>query len=194
MINAGLLVAAIGLAAGVAMRPEEPLFYWGLVLASSALGILVVIPIGGADMPVVISLLNSYSGLAACADRVRARQHDADHRRVAGRALGDDPHPDHVRGDEPVAGQRPVRRPGARRSTGRRRQGEDIYAGRVKSADPEEIAMLLDIAQRVVIVPGYGLAVSQAQHAVRDLADLLESRASRSSSPSTPSPAGCPDT
>jgi NAD(P) transhydrogenase subunit beta len=53
---------------------------------------------------------------------------------------------------------------------------DEVYAGRVKSAGAEEVAMLFDAARRVVIVPGYGLAVSQAQHAVRDLATLLESK------------------
>jgi NAD(P) transhydrogenase subunit beta len=53
---------------------------------------------------------------------------------------------------------------------------DQVYGGRVKSASAEEIAMLFENARRVVIVPGYGMAVSQAQHAVRDLADLLESR------------------
>ena len=53
---------------------------------------------------------------------------------------------------------------------------DEVYAGRVKSASPEEVAMLFDSARRVVIVPGYGLAVSQAQHAIRDLANLLESQ------------------
>ncbi|MBI4485110.1 MAG: NAD(P)(+) transhydrogenase (Re/Si-specific) subunit beta, partial [Acidobacteria bacterium] len=53
---------------------------------------------------------------------------------------------------------------------------DDVYAGRVKSTSAEEVAMLFDGARRVVIVPGYGLAVSQAQHAVRDLANLLESK------------------
>jgi H+-translocating NAD(P) transhydrogenase subunit beta len=53
--------------------------------------------------------------------------------------------------------------------------GEDIYAGKIKATSPEEVAMLFDGARRVVIVPGYGLAVAQAQHAVRDLANALES-------------------
>jgi len=53
---------------------------------------------------------------------------------------------------------------------------DDIYADRVKSTSPEEVAMLLESARRVVVAPGYGMAVSQAQHAVRDLAKLLESR------------------
>jgi NAD(P) transhydrogenase subunit beta len=176
LINAALLVASIALAAGVAMRPEEPLFYWGLVLASSALGILAVIPIGGADMPVVISLLNSYSGLAACATgfvldntmliiagslvgasgiiltRIMC---DAMNRSLANVLFGG---------------------LGAAVAVPGGAKGDDIYAGRVKSADPDEIAMLLDIAQRVMIVPGYGRAVSQAQHAVKNLSEILEKR------------------
>ena len=52
---------------------------------------------------------------------------------------------------------------------------DEVYAGRVKSTSPEEVAMLLDGARRVVVVPGYGMAVAQAQHQVRDLANLLES-------------------
>jgi NAD(P) transhydrogenase subunit beta len=54
--------------------------------------------------------------------------------------------------------------------------GEDIYAGKIKATSAAEVAMLFDTARRVVIVPGYGLAVAQAQHAVRDLANALESR------------------
>jgi NAD(P) transhydrogenase subunit beta len=53
--------------------------------------------------------------------------------------------------------------------------GDDVYAGKVKSASPEDVAMLLEGAQRVIIVPGYGLAVAQAQHTVRELATILES-------------------
>lgn len=53
---------------------------------------------------------------------------------------------------------------------------EDIYAGKVKSTSPEEVAMLFEGARRVVIVPGYGMALGQAQHAVRDLANLIESK------------------
>src|SRR5262245_63720413 len=53
---------------------------------------------------------------------------------------------------------------------------DDVYGGKVRSATAEDVAMVLDGAQRIVVIPGYGMAVSQAQHAVRDLADLLESR------------------
>jgi NAD(P) transhydrogenase subunit beta len=55
-------------------------------------------------------------------------------------------------------------------------QADEVYAGRVKATTPEEISMLLEVARKVMIVPGYGMAVSQAQHSVRDLTRLLESR------------------
>ncbi|WP_152053860.1 NAD(P)(+) transhydrogenase (Re/Si-specific) subunit beta [Tautonia marina] len=179
VVNALLLIATLGLAAMVAVQPDQPLAYWGLVLVASALGVLAVIPIGGADMPVVIALLNSYSGLAACATgfvlnntmliiagslvgasgliltRIMC---DAMNRSLTNVLFG---------GVGAVASQ-----PGGGK-------GDEVYAGRVKSAGPEEIAMILEIAQRVMIVPGYGLAVSQAQHSVRDLANLLESRGVR---------------
>jgi H+-translocating NAD(P) transhydrogenase subunit beta len=78
-----------------------------------------------------------------------------------------------VPGDEPLAGQRADRR---HRPSATGPSADQVYAGKVKSGGPDEVAMLFDGAERVVIVPGYGLAVSQAQHAVRDLANLLESR------------------
>ncbi|WP_169974885.1 NAD(P)(+) transhydrogenase (Re/Si-specific) subunit beta [Tautonia rosea] len=179
VVNAALLIATLGLAAMVAVQPDEPLAYWGLVIVASVLGVLAVIPIGGADMPVVIALLNSYSGLAACATgfvlnntmliiagslvgasgliltRIMC---DAMNRSLTNVLFG---------GVGAVASQ-----PGGGK-------GDEVYAGRVKSAGPDEIAMILEVAQRVMIVPGYGLAVSQAQHSVRDLANLLESRGVR---------------
>jgi H+-translocating NAD(P) transhydrogenase subunit beta len=138
------------------------------------LGVLATIGIGGADMPVVISLLNSYSGLAASATgfvlqndmliitgslvgasgiiltQIMCRAMNRSLTNVLFGGLGAE-----------AAGPQP---------------GEELYAGRVKGSSAEEVAMLLESARRVVIVPGYGLAVSQAQHAVRTLADLLHSR------------------
>jgi len=132
-----------------------------------------VLPIGGADMPVVITLLNSYSGLAACATGFVL---DNNMLIVAGSLVG---------ASGIILTQimcRAMNRPignvlfggvGAEVVTG---AADDVYAGRVKSVSAEEIAMVLEAARRVVIVPGYGMAVAQAQHAVRDLARLLEGR------------------
>ena len=174
-LNAALAVAAAALGVGVVLRPENAAFYWALVGVASLLGVLTVIPIGGADMPVVISLLNAYSGLAACATgfvlqnnvlviagslvgasgviltRIMCR---AMNRSLANVLFG---------GVGAVA-------PGGVAAA------DDVYGGRIKSASAEEVAMVLETARHVAIVPGYGMAVSQAQHAVRDLAVLLESR------------------
>jgi NAD(P) transhydrogenase subunit beta len=131
-----------------------------------------VLPIGGADMPVVITLLNSYSGLAACATGFVL---DNNMLIVAGSLVG---------ASGIILTQimcRAMNRPianvlfggvGAEVVTA----ADDVCAGRVKSVSAEEIAMVLEAARRVVIVPGYGMAVAQAQHAVRDLARLLEGR------------------
>ena len=138
-------------------------------------GVLLIIPIGGADMPTVIAILNSYAGLSAVAmgfvlDNkllITAGALDGS----SGLILADH----HVQGDEPLVHQRAVRRvrPGAagqgaaasRRSTSRRR--------------PKGAAQILEQASLVVIIPGYGMAVAQAQHKVRELYDQLKKRGDR---------------
>jgi len=173
-LNAALALVALLLGAGVALQPESQGFYWALVAVSSLLGVLTVIPIGGADMPVVISLLNSYSGLAAAATGFVLNNNmliitgslvgasgiilsqimcKAMNRSLANVLFG---------GVGGVAA-------GAA-------SDDEVYAGRIKGAAPEEIGLILETARKVMIVPGYGMAVSQAQHAVRDLTRLLESR------------------
>jgi NAD(P) transhydrogenase subunit beta len=173
VVNAVLGAASLALGAWLVVDPSQTWLYWALVVVASVLGVLLVIPIGGADMPVVITLLNSYSGLAACATgfvlsnnvliisgslvgasgiiltRIMCRAMNRSLANVMFGTLG------------PAVGAATA---------------DEIYAGRVKSGDAEEIAMLFDSARRVVIVPGYGMAVAQAQHAVRDLTQLLESR------------------
>ncbi|MBN1919037.1 MAG: NAD(P)(+) transhydrogenase (Re/Si-specific) subunit beta [Verrucomicrobia bacterium] len=173
VVNAALGAVALGLGMWLVVDPAQLWVYWALVAVASVLGVLLVAPIGGADMPVVITLLNSYSGLAACATgfvlsnnvliisgslvgasgiiltRIMCRAMNRSLANVMFGTLG------------PAAGAA---------------SADDIYAGKVKSGDAEEIAMLFDSARRVVIVPGYGMAVAQAQHAVRDLTQLLESR------------------
>ncbi|HET9262673.1 MAG TPA: NAD(P)(+) transhydrogenase (Re/Si-specific) subunit beta [Vicinamibacterales bacterium] len=147
--------------------------YWIVVVIASVAGVLLSIPIGGADMPVAIALLNSYSGLAAAATGFVL---DNDGLIITGSLVG---------ASGIILSQimcKAMNRSLANVLLGHIGSGEggpkadDVYGGKVKSTSAEEIAMLFDGAGRVVIVPGYGLAVSQAQHAVRDLVNLLEAR------------------
>jgi len=173
VLNGLLGLTAIGLGVMLVLQPAGP-FYWALLLVASLLGVLLVIPIGGADMPVVISLLNSYSGLAAAATGFVLSNNMLI---IAGSLVG-------------ASGIiltkimcKAMNRSlanvlfggfGAEQHTEAAGQQDDIYAGKIKSTSPEEVAMLLEGARRVVIVPGYGMAVAQAQHAVRTLANMLE--------------------
>ncbi|KEF41561.1 MAG: NAD synthetase [Cyanobium sp. CACIAM 14] len=159
------------------LLPGDPggLALWLLVAGASLLGIGVTLPIGGADMPVVISLLNSYSGVAAAAAGFVVGSQLLI---VAGAMVG-------------AAGLIltqvmctamnrslvSVLFGGALGASGGSVGGGGSEAGytRITSCSPEECAMALEQAERVVFVPGYGLAVAQAQHALRELAKLLES-------------------
>jgi H+-translocating NAD(P) transhydrogenase subunit beta len=176
-LNILLFVAAIGFGATIVLNPGAEWAFLGLVIVASVLGITLTLPIGGADMPVAIALLNSYSGIAAAATgfvlsnnaliitgslvgasgiiltRIMCR---AMNRSLMNVLLG---------------------KVGGGDSQGA--SADEVYAGKVKSASAEEVAMVLDTARTVIIVPGYGMAVSQAQHAVRELANLLESRGAR---------------
>ncbi len=171
--NAGLALLCVVLLLGALMCPSPLGVYWTLVLVASVLGWFLVNPIGGADMPVVIALLNSYSGLAACATGFVLSNSVLI---IAGSLVG-------ASGliltnimckamnrslTNVLFG---VLAPGEADAT-----ADEVYGGRVKSTSADEVAMLFDNAQRAIIVPGYGMAVAQAQHAVRDLGGLLESR------------------
>ena len=148
--------------------------YWVLVAAASILGVLLVMPIGGADMPVVIALLNSYSGLAAATTGFVL---DNSVLIIAGTLVG-------ASGliltiimcESMNRSLTNVFLGGVGEAAGGD-DGEmaDIYEGNITTTSTEEVEMLLDVADRVVIVPGYGMAVAQAQHAVAELAELLES-------------------
>ncbi len=174
-INALLLLGALAVGALLVRDVESVGLYWGVVALASLLGVLLVIPIGGADMPVVISLLNSYSGLAAAATGFVLGNNALI---ISGSLVGaagiiltnlmckamNRSLPNVLFGGVGAA------------TTASTREQEDIYAGRVKSTSPEEVAMLLEGARRVAIIPGYGMAVAQAQYPVRDLYQLLEQR------------------
>jgi len=154
--------------------------FYTIVFLSGLLGILLVIPIGGADMPVVISLLNSYSGIAAamtgfvlygageqsagsaliiCGSLVGASgmiltqiMCKGMNRSLANVIFGA------VGGDD---------------SSGGSGEGQQLN---IKSYSTEEAAMIFDAAEKIIVVPGYGLAVAQAQHAVREVAEFLEGK------------------
>ena len=147
--------------------------FWVLVGVAAVLGITLVQPIGGADMPVVISLLNSYSGLAAAAAGFLIQNNVLI---IAGSLVG-------------ASGLiltnimcKAMNRSLANVVFGKLEpsaegpSADEVYEGKIKATSPEEVAMLLDGAQHVVIVPGYGMAVAQCQHTVRELADELENR------------------
>ena len=175
ILNVLLGLTALGLGAVVVADPTATWAFWALVVVSSVGGILLTIPIGGADMPVAIALLNSYSGLAAAATGFVLNNTVLI---ITGSLVG---------ASGLILTQimcRAMNRSlwnvlsGAIGPAGKAASADDVYGGRVKSTSAEEIAMLLDGARRIVIVPGYGLAVSQAQHSVRELTKLLESRGS----------------
>ena len=170
LLFAALLAGAITIAAGT----EQQWLMWALIAGASLFGILFVLPIGGADMPVVISLLNAFTGLAAAATGFELENNvlivsgmlvgasgtfltimmgRAMNRSVANVLFG-------------AFGQLAPSAPGA---------GGDAD-GQVRSATVDDVAVMLGYANKVVFVPGYGMAVAQAQHDVHALAELLESR------------------
>ena len=173
VVSLVLTVLMVGRAAGV-LPATGPLVMWALALMALVLGVVLVMPIGGADMPVVIALLNSYSGLAAAmAGLILENQLLV----VAGMLVG---------ASGVILTQlmsKAMNRSltnilfggvGAGAGTVVARRGDDTR--NVRELTAEDAAILLGYAQDVIVVPGYGLAVAQAQHAVRDLADLLEAR------------------
>ena len=173
IVNALIGIGAVGLCVAVALDPSATTLFAALAGVALLLGILLVIPIGGADMPVVISLLNSYSGLAACATGfilgnsglvisgslvgasgivLTKIMCDAMNRSLWNVLFG--------------AFGAVTQTAGA--------AGEDDRP--IKAYTPLDAAVIFNNAHSCIIVPGYGMAVAQAQHAVRELADELETR------------------
>ena len=174
-VNGLLLLAALGSAAALVTHPDQLVWLPVLILFAVLFGLLLVAPIGGADMPVVIAILNAYSGLAACATGFVL---DNTMLIIAGSLVG----ASGVLLTQVMC--RAMNRSFVNVLMGKPMAktvgsaGEDIYDGKIRSVSPDEVAMLLESARRVAIVPGFGMAVSQAQFAVRDLAQLLEKRQS----------------
>ncbi len=179
-IPAGLFVNIALVAVAVALIVALPVTggaLWALILViliASALGVTLTIPIGGADMPVMVSLLNSYSGLAASAAGFLIFNKALI---VAGAIVGASgliltaimcKAMNRSLANVLFAGVGTADSSGTAGTT-----AEDRI---VKRADPDDVAIMLEASQRVIIAPGYGLAVAQAQHAVRELADALTKR------------------
>ncbi len=171
-LNIGLAVAAFAVAA---LFVAGPGWAWLIVLIGLGLvlGVTVVVPIGGADMPVVIALLNSLSGLAAASTGFAIGNSLLI---IAGALVG-------ASGlvltqVMCVAMNRTLPNVlfGVIGAGGEAQDPHDVYDGKVRSTSAADVALILDSASRVVMVPGYGLAVAQAQHAVRDLTRALERR------------------
>jgi NAD(P) transhydrogenase subunit beta len=172
ILNGLILLVIIGLGIYLAGHVNIPAFIV-LFLLALFFGIAMVMPIGGADMPVVISLLNSFTGLAVAADGFAINNLAMV---VAGTLVGSS-------GTLLTllmcrAMNRPVTNVlfGAFGSSGGAATAAGGVAGTVKPIQADEVALLLTYAQRVVIVPGYGMAVAQAQHSVRELSDELGKR------------------
>jgi len=171
LVKIAIAIISVVFGALMLMYPDSTAPYIFMVIAASVLGVLVTIPIGGADMPVVIALLNSLSGLAAAATGFVLFNTVLI---VAGTLVGTSgiilslimckamnrSILDVLFGEFGAVEGGP--------------SADEVYAGKVKATSPEEVAMMLEGARKVVVVPGYGMAVSQAQHAVRELFDLLE--------------------
>ncbi|MFO0995529.1 MAG: NAD(P)(+) transhydrogenase (Re/Si-specific) subunit beta [Alphaproteobacteria bacterium] len=149
---------------------QSPMLFWAIVALSLVLGILIIVPIGGADMPVVISMLNSYSGWAACGIGFTLNNSMLI---VTGALVGS---------SGAILSYIMCR--GMNRSFfsvilgGFGGEGTIAAAGgadrSVKSGSAEDAAFILKNASSVIIIPGYGFAVAQAQHALREMADILK--------------------
>ena len=175
VINLGTLVAILGLIAYFT-QDQQPWVFFTVMALSFAIGFLLIIPIGGADMPVVISMLNSYSGWAAAAmgftlhnsamiitgalvgssgailSYIMCRAMNRSFISVIAGGFGGDT----------VAGA-----------------GGEVIDRPYKRGSAEDAAFLMSQADQVIIVPGYGMAVSQAQHALREMADQLKEQGVR---------------
>ncbi len=173
-VNGAILLAALALGAAIVAGADQDVLVIALIAAALAFGVLFVLPIGGADMPVVISLLNAFTGLAASAAGFLLHNNVLI---VAGALVG-------------ASGTlltllmgRAMNRSianvlfGAFGSVQAGTGAAAAVDGRtVRSTTAEDLAIMLGYARKVVFVPGYGLAVAQAQHDVRALAELLEAK------------------
>ncbi len=172
VINFSVLGAAVLCALWLTVSPGSYLLFPVLILLGLGFGLCLVLPIGGADMPTVISLLNSYAGLSASLMGFVLNNYLLI---IAGALDGSSGL------ILSIIMCKAMNRSFTNVLFGRidaskAASADDVYGGKVKSASAEDVAMLLDGVRRVVVVPGYGMAVAQAQHAVRELFNQLEER------------------
>ena len=173
LINALFALALLATGFFIVQEPNQMNYFYGVIIISAILGITLTIPIGGADMPVVISLLNSYSGVAAAATGFVLMNNGLI---ISGALVG-------------ASGLilTNIMCKGMNRSLANvifgavgleqeSSQGGSETQVTIKSYSTEEAAMIFDAAEKIIVVPGYGLAVAQAQHAVREVAEFLEGK------------------
>ncbi len=168
-----IVAAGLGVVLAVALVPSKSTVIGAVLgVAGLAVGLLLVLPVGGADVPIVISLLNAFTGLTVAAGGFVLGNTLL---LVAGTLVG-------------ASGTLLTRLMAA--AMGRSVQGilfgaltggstagsTEVSNRPVKSVGPEDVAILLNYAQKVIVVPGYGLAVAQAQHTIRELAEVLEAK------------------
>jgi NAD(P) transhydrogenase subunit beta len=171
-VNLGMLAISVGIAVYLVIHPEQKNVFPALIGIPLLFGVSMIVPIGGADMPTVISLLNSYAGLSAAAMGFVL---DSKLLIIAGALDGSSGF------ILSVIMSKAMNRSFTNVLFGAFGQVQGAAAGAVEqkpthSATPEEAAAILAAANKVVIVPGYGMAVAQAQHKVRELYDALSKR------------------
>ena len=169
-----MLGGAIACAVAIVAGADSELLIVALLILSGIFGLLLVLPIGGADMPVVISLLNAFTGLAAAAAGVALNNPALI---VAGMIVGASG--TILTQQMAVAMNRTITSVivGGFGGTVEAAAGAtNASGGTVRSTSASDVAIQMAYARQVVVVPGYGMAVSQAQHAVREMAKLLESK------------------
>jgi len=171
-LNPVKVVLLLSVLVMIVMSIEEPTnetYLWGIIGISCVLGIVLVLPIGGADMPVVVSLLNSLSGIAAAFTGFIIGNSVLI---IAGSLVGAS---GLILTFIMCKAMNRTLLDVLFKSFGGDGEKQDLTRTKVGS-DADEVAMMLDGAQKVIIVPGYGMAVSQCQHAVKEFANIMEEK------------------
>jgi len=173
LLNGLIASSIIGLAVYIVLFPNDLNYFYLLIALSAIIGITLTIPIGGADMPVVISLLNSYSGIAAASTGFVL---DNNALIISGALVGASGlilTNIMCKGMNRSLTNVIFGAVGLEQNTGSDGEEKEIN---IKSYSTEEAAIIFDTAEKIIVVPGYGLAVAQAQHAVREVADYLSGK------------------